>query len=57
MGKSFVAWLVIVVGLLLLPPISNFIDTSIMAGLSMWVIAVLVLVIGVKKLIMHYMKK
>jgi hypothetical protein len=56
MGKVFIASLVILIGLLLLPPINALIE-GIMTGLSMWIISVLVLVIGIKKLIMHFMKK
>ena len=52
------AWLVTLVGVLLvLPLIGLNLDNLIVAGLTQWLIALAVLVIGVTKLMRNYNKK
>lgn len=48
------AWLVTIIGLLLVPPIMNFVKGLAQFDVFGWLLAVLVIVIGVGKLMRNY---
>lgn len=48
------AWLVTIIGLLLIPPIRSWIASLATTDIWGWLIALLVLVIGITKLVRNY---